>query len=89
MQVIERILLSPKKTGLHDDVLQILFLHMDPILPLPRIRMLSVTNLTLAAHCTACSPVIFLVLMLHMLYCRFCTMFLVLFLLTKGLLAQH
>ncbi|KAL3654018.1 eIF-2-alpha kinase activator GCN1 [Castilleja foliolosa] len=40
--VIERILLSPKKTGLHDDVLQILFLHMDPILPLPRIRMLSV-----------------------------------------------
>ncbi|KAI3459061.1 hypothetical protein Pfo_015724 [Paulownia fortunei] len=40
--VIERILLSPKKTGLHDGVLQILFLHMDPILPLPRIRMLSV-----------------------------------------------
>lgn len=47
MQVIERILLSPKKTGLHDDVLQILFLHMDPILPLPRIRMLSVTILIL------------------------------------------
>ncbi|KAG8380391.1 hypothetical protein BUALT_Bualt06G0010500 [Buddleja alternifolia] len=40
--VIERILLSPKKTGLHNAVLQILFLHMDPILPLPRIRMLSV-----------------------------------------------
>ncbi|KAL7109894.1 hypothetical protein ACP275_06G203700 [Erythranthe tilingii] len=40
--VIERILLSPKKTGLHDDILQILFLHMDPILPLPRIQMLSV-----------------------------------------------
>ncbi|XP_073282851.1 protein ILITYHIA-like, partial [Primulina huaijiensis] len=40
--VIERILLCPKKTGLHDDVLKILFLHMDPILPLPRIRMLSV-----------------------------------------------
>ncbi|KAL6545243.1 eIF-2-alpha kinase activator GCN1 [Orobanche gracilis] len=40
--VIEMILLSPKKTGLHDDILQILFLHMDPILPLPRIRMLSV-----------------------------------------------
>ncbi|XP_051119851.1 protein ILITYHIA [Andrographis paniculata] len=40
--IIENILLSPKKTGLHDDVLQILFLHMDPILPLPRIRMLSV-----------------------------------------------
>ncbi|KAK4487622.1 hypothetical protein RD792_005728, partial [Penstemon davidsonii] len=39
--VIERILLSPKKTGLHDDVLKILFLHLDPILPLPRIRMLS------------------------------------------------
>ncbi|KAG6388178.1 hypothetical protein SASPL_153377 [Salvia splendens] len=40
--VIERILLSPKKTSLHDDVLQILFLHIDPMLPLPRIRMLSV-----------------------------------------------
>ncbi|XP_073041088.1 protein ILITYHIA [Primulina eburnea] len=40
--VIERILFCPKKTGLHDDVLKILFLHMDPILPLPRIRMLSV-----------------------------------------------
>ncbi|CAI9767444.1 unnamed protein product [Fraxinus pennsylvanica] len=40
--IMERILLSPKKTGLHDDVLQILFLHMDPILPLPRIQMLSV-----------------------------------------------
>ncbi|KAL6988990.1 eIF-2-alpha kinase activator GCN1 [Sarracenia purpurea var. burkii] len=40
--IMERILLSPKKTGLHDDVLQILFLHMDPILPLPRLRMLSV-----------------------------------------------
>ncbi|KAL3812577.1 hypothetical protein ACJIZ3_013845 [Penstemon smallii] len=40
--IIERILLSPKKTGLHDDVLKILFLHLDPILPLPRIRMLSV-----------------------------------------------
>lgn len=40
--IIEMILSSPKKTGLHDDVLQILFLHMDPILPLPRVRMLSV-----------------------------------------------
>lgn len=41
---MERILLSSKKTGLHDDVLRILFLHMDPILPLPRLRMLSVTS---------------------------------------------
>lgn len=40
--IMERILLSSKKTGLHDDVLQILYLHMDPILPLPRLRMLSV-----------------------------------------------
>ncbi|XP_057471002.1 protein ILITYHIA [Actinidia eriantha] len=40
--IMERILLSSKKTGLHDDVLRILFLHMDPILPLPRLRMLSV-----------------------------------------------
>ncbi|KAA8538955.1 hypothetical protein F0562_025647 [Nyssa sinensis] len=40
--IMERILLSSKKTGLHDDVLQIIFSHMDPILPLPRLRMLSV-----------------------------------------------
>ncbi|XP_034898783.1 protein ILITYHIA-like [Populus alba] len=39
--IMEHILLSPKKTGLHDDVLRILFLHMDPLLPLPRLRMLS------------------------------------------------
>ncbi|EPS61232.1 hypothetical protein M569_13567, partial [Genlisea aurea] len=40
--VIEKILLSQKKTNFHDDVLQILYLHLDPILPLPRIHMLSV-----------------------------------------------
>lgn len=40
--IMERILLSSKKTGLHDDVLKILFLHMDPILPLPRLRMITV-----------------------------------------------
>ncbi|KAL3520591.1 hypothetical protein ACH5RR_018740 [Cinchona calisaya] len=40
--IIEKILSSPRKTGLHDDVLQIIFLHMDPILPLPRVQMLSV-----------------------------------------------
>ncbi|VAI01787.1 unnamed protein product [Triticum turgidum subsp. durum] len=40
--IMERILLSSKKTSLHDDVLQILSMHMDPILPLPRPRMLSV-----------------------------------------------
>lgn len=40
--ILERILLSSKKTGLHDDVLRILYLHLDPVLPLPRIRMLSV-----------------------------------------------
>ncbi|XP_050224461.1 protein ILITYHIA [Mercurialis annua] len=39
--IMERILLSPKKTGLHDDILRILYLHMDPQLPLPRLRMLS------------------------------------------------
>ncbi|CAA0814499.1 ILITYHIA, partial [Striga hermonthica] len=57
--VIERILLSPKKTGLHDDVLKILFLHMDPILPLPRIRMLSVLYHVLGvvpAYHTAIGP---------------------------------
>lgn len=40
--IIEQILLTPKKTGLHDDVLQILYKHMDPLLPLPRLRMISV-----------------------------------------------
>ncbi|XP_058094955.1 protein ILITYHIA isoform X2 [Magnolia sinica] len=40
--ILEQILLSSKKTGLHDDVLQIISLHLDPILPLPRLRMLSV-----------------------------------------------
>ncbi|CAM8897213.1 unnamed protein product [Rhodiola kirilowii] len=40
--IMERILLSSKKTGLHDKVLQIIYLHMDPILPLPRLRMLAV-----------------------------------------------
>uniref|UniRef100_A0A6N2KG60 TOG domain-containing protein n=1 Tax=Salix viminalis TaxID=40686 RepID=A0A6N2KG60_SALVM len=39
--ILERILLSPKKTALHDDVLRILNLHMDPLLPLPRLQMLS------------------------------------------------
>nr|KYP71848.1 Translational activator GCN1 [Cajanus cajan] len=40
--IIERILLCSKKTKFHDDVLQIFYLHLDPHLPLPRIRMLSV-----------------------------------------------
>ncbi|XP_068667141.1 protein ILITYHIA isoform X2 [Aristolochia californica] len=40
--IMEQILSSPKKTALHDSVLQIISLHMDPILPLPRLRMLSV-----------------------------------------------
>ncbi|KAE8731771.1 ILITYHIA isoform 3 [Hibiscus syriacus] len=39
--IMERILLSSKRTGLHDDVLRILYMHMDPLLPLPRLRMLS------------------------------------------------
>lgn len=48
-QIMERILLSSKKTGLHDDVLRILYLHMDPLLPLPRLRMLSVNDLNFLA----------------------------------------
>lgn len=47
--IMERILSSPKKTRLHDDVLRILFLHMDPILPLPRLKMLSVLYHVLGA----------------------------------------
>ncbi|KAM0941961.1 putative armadillo-like helical, translational activator Gcn1, TOG domain-containing protein [Dioscorea sansibarensis] len=40
--ILGQILLSSKKTALHDDVLQILSLHLDPMLPLPRSRMLTV-----------------------------------------------
>ncbi|CAN6460506.1 unnamed protein product [Victoria cruziana] len=40
--VLEQILLSMKKTSLHDNILHIISLHMDPMLPLPRLRMLSV-----------------------------------------------
>uniref|UniRef100_A0A803L554 TOG domain-containing protein n=1 Tax=Chenopodium quinoa TaxID=63459 RepID=A0A803L554_CHEQI len=40
--IMEWILLSPKKTAVHDAVLRVLYLHTDPILPLPRLRMLSV-----------------------------------------------
>lgn len=47
---MERILLSPKKTKLHDDVLKIIFLHLDSFLPLPRVQMLSVT-VTTASCC--------------------------------------
>ncbi|KAI3785034.1 hypothetical protein L1987_44143 [Smallanthus sonchifolius] len=47
--IMERILSSPKKTQLHDDVLRILFLHMDPILPIPRLQMLSVLYHVLGA----------------------------------------
>lgn len=44
-QVLEQILLSMKKTSLHDNILHIISLHMDPMLPLPRLRMLSVSFL--------------------------------------------
>ncbi|XP_027348848.1 protein ILITYHIA isoform X2 [Abrus precatorius] len=40
--IMERILLCSKKTKFHDDLLRIIYLHLDPHLPLPRIRMLSV-----------------------------------------------
>ncbi|KAL9233413.1 hypothetical protein vseg_008420 [Gypsophila vaccaria] len=40
--IMEWILLSPKKTALHEKVLRVLYLHTDPVLPLPRLRMLSV-----------------------------------------------
>ncbi|KAL5990285.1 eIF-2-alpha kinase activator GCN1 [Asimina triloba] len=45
--ILEQILSSSKKTGLHDDVLRIMSLHLDPVLPLPRLRMLSVTVFSL------------------------------------------
>lgn len=40
--IMEWILLSPKKTAVHNEVLRVLYMHTDPILPLPRLRMLSV-----------------------------------------------
>ncbi|KAK9735623.1 hypothetical protein RND81_04G216500 [Saponaria officinalis] len=40
--IMEWILLAPKKTALHEKVLRVLYLHTDPVLPLPRLRMLSV-----------------------------------------------
>lgn len=40
--IMERILLCSKKTKFHDDVLRLIYLHMDAHLPLPRVRMLSV-----------------------------------------------
>ncbi|XP_031484285.1 protein ILITYHIA isoform X1 [Nymphaea colorata] len=40
--ILEQILSSMKKTRLHDNVLHIISMHMDPMLPLPRLRMLSV-----------------------------------------------
>ncbi|KAL2941260.1 Protein ILITYHIA [Bienertia sinuspersici] len=40
--IMEWILLAPKNTAVHNEVLRVLYLHTDPILPLPRLRMLSV-----------------------------------------------
>lgn len=42
IQIMEWILLSPEKTAVHNEVLRVLYLHTDPILPLPRLRTLSV-----------------------------------------------
>jgi hypothetical protein len=46
---MERILLCSKKTKFHDDVLRLIYLHMDAHLPLPRVRMLSVIFLVFHA----------------------------------------
>ena len=47
IQIIEWILLAPKKTAVHNEVLRVLYLHTDPILPLPRLRMISVCGSSL------------------------------------------
>lgn len=47
LQILEHILVSSKKTALHDDVLHIISMHVDPILPLPRARMLQVIHFEL------------------------------------------
>lgn len=62
-QIIEQILLSSRKTRLHDDVLQIISLHLDPILPLPRLRMLSVIFKTMKLLLLFC--ILFLWLFLY------------------------
>lgn len=77
-QIMEQILLSSKKTGLHDDALQIISLHLDPILPLPRLRMLSVISLnhdSAVLFVNYCGPFF---TFLNILFCRFCIMSLVL-----------
>lgn len=42
-QILEQVLLAPKKTRLHDDVVAVLALHTSPLVPLPRVRMLAVS----------------------------------------------
>lgn len=88
---MERILLCSKKTGLHDDVLRILYLHMDPLLPLPRLRMISVTGFSLGTNSPEFSTnfnlLLFVAFHLFTLsFHRFFIMFSVLFLLIKLLL---
>lgn len=80
LQIIERILLCSKKTKFHDDVLRIFYLHLDPHLPLPRIRMLSVLLqhfmlYLVFSYFTNC--------LINFLFCRYFTMYLVLFQLIK------
>lgn len=68
---MERILLSSKKTGLHDNVLQIIYMHMDPLLPLPRLRMISVTYFFLVASQHLSIPIVSCVLFVdlsHLIY---------------------
>jgi hypothetical protein len=43
LQVLEQVLMAPKKTRLHDKSLSVLALHTSPLIPLPRTNMLSVS----------------------------------------------
>lgn len=49
--IMEQVLRLPKKTKLHDDLLEVISLHTSPIMPLPRLRMLEVMY-----HVLGCIP---------------------------------
>lgn len=49
--IMEQVLASPKKTNLHDDLLEVLSLHTSPVMTLPRIKMLEVLY-----HVLGCIP---------------------------------
>lgn len=43
-KIMEQVLGSLKKTNLHDDLLEVISLHTSPVMTLPRIKMLEVSD---------------------------------------------